>query len=520
MTAALAAQRQTSSVTVVSNSPLGASSATTMAGGGITLPSETFTPEEFISEVMRCGADINDRKLVKAVAETSPTIFKRLCEEIHLPIWKRDKYTFGIIPDEKARMAGYHLASGMAREIKAHGIRCVEDFTLVDLILDDDTCVGCLGISDDGTLYLVRSKSVVLATGGYAGIYLRNDNPPGITGNGLILAFEAGAQLRDMEFIQFVPGFDDPQLPETIFQPPPFPAGLKVVNSKGDDIFRKHFQEEIDLNEAILRYRDRLTLALKRECDSGESVMVEFSGVNEVDWNRYYCLKLLSYYQNYERGKPIGISPIAHFTMGGVVIDERARTSVKGLFAAGEVAGGLHGANRMSGVALTECLVFGEIAGKSASEYSKECDINLDKICEGVYEDKIADFWALEGLTNGKNSPLALYKRLQRYVWTYLSPIREATSLKQFKTKLEQFKKDVAEGFRVEDVRDLKRVIRLRKMLALIDIVRLACELREESRGGHYRSDYPAQNDEDWRKSIFLEKKEGKLSHYSRRTDL
>ena len=220
--------------------------------------------------------------------------------------------------------------------------------------------------------FALTAKALILATGGAAALYLRHDNPKRILGDGYRLALEAGATLQDMEFVQFYPlALAEPGLPPLVIPPRLADCG-RLVNGHEEDVLDKYGIEERPAGE---RARDRLSQALFKEIyRDGLDVWLDLSRLPDEKWQIDPFSAALGHLLGDRYGarrRPVRVAPVAHHVMGGGKIGHRGATTVPGVFAAGEVAGGLHGANRMGGNALSETLVFGARAGTAAAEWAK-----------------------------------------------------------------------------------------------------------------------------------------------------
>jgi aspartate oxidase len=321
----------------------------------------------------------------------------------------------------------------------------------------------------------------VLATGGAAALYLRHDNPKSMLGDGYGLALEAGATLQDMEFVQFYPlALAEPGLPPFLI--PPALADLgRVTNTHGEDILAKYAITEKPVAE---RARDHFSRALFQEIyREGHTVQLDLRRLSEKDWQvdpfTASTRRILG--ERYgARQRPIQIAPVAHHVMGGVRIDPDGATTIPGLFAAGEVTGGLHGANRMGGNALSETLVFGRRAGKSAAAWASGVP-RAGKAVGPSRDNGPLSPWAVPVSAAPSTERL---KTLQTIMWEEGGIIRRREGLVQALRWLD----------RTGSKGDLKTHFVFRTAAV---ILRAALK-REESRGAHYRSDFPASDDERW----------------------
>jgi succinate dehydrogenase/fumarate reductase flavoprotein subunit len=206
--------------------------------------------------------------------------------------------------------------------------------------------------------------------------------------------------------------------------------------------------------------------------------------------------------------KPFEAMPSQHFFMGGVKIDPACKTNVEGLFAVGEVSGGVHGANRLSGVALTELFVFGSIAGRSACQYaSSQKAVSVDAPAIANEKQRLNAFMKK---TKGIR-PYELKMKIQDLMWRFMGPVRDAAGMQFVISELEQIQKLQTEemGIGSEDGiynRDRMEAIEVPMMLQTALLVARAGLCREESRGSHFRNDFPDTNDDVWRQNIIMQK--------------
>jgi succinate dehydrogenase/fumarate reductase flavoprotein subunit len=459
-----------------------------LAGGGWLVPSEDFPPDEYVRLVMETGKEINDAKLVRIIAQGAEAMI-RVLKEMGIPLERRGRTHRLVDVGTSRRIPGVILMDALLEHIRDELITALRWFSVTELLLDGGRASGAIGILKDEGQVVIDAKSVVLATGGGGGIYRRHDNHRRIMGDGYCLALGAGLPLRDMEFVQCYPlGLAEPQLPPLIIYPP-YPKEAKAIDSQGEDLIKKHGLT-FDLNESIIGYRDQFTLVLSREIERGK-VYLDYTGVPEEEWGKPPLSRLERINPDFKK-RPFSIAPIVHFFMGGVEIDEHARTAIPGLFAAGEVTSGVHGANRTGGNALTECAVFGDIAGESAARHAM-----------GVRREKsngeaLARRVPLKDKT-GKSRQLL--REVQDLTWAHAGPIRNAKSLREGLSRVSEMEGGLAEleaAGRSLELHEVKGSLLISKA-----IMRASLE-RKESRGAFYRDDFPERDDENWLKNILL----------------
>ena len=459
-----------------------------LVGGGWLVPSKDFPPDEYVHVTLEGGKRINDVKLLRVLGQRGEAMM-RVLGEMGVPLEKRSNRMWWVKMDTGKRSAGIVLMDPLLEHTKDERIVVLPWLSIIELLMDDGRASGAVGISRDMGPVVIDAKSVVLATGGGGGIYKRHDNHRRTRGDGYWLALQVGLPLRDMEFVQFYPlGLAEPHLPP-LMVPPPIPKEGKAIDSEGQDIVEKHGLR-FDLNEFIMEYRDQLTLILTTETERGK-VYLDYTGVPEEKWetprlNRFGRINPAS------RNRPFAVAPVVHFFMGGVEINEFAQTAIPGLFAAGEVTAGVHGANRIGGNALMECAVFGDIAGESAALYAM--GVRRGKSKRGAVPGKF--LWKEE-----RKEVKELFLEVQDLTWTHAGPIRNGQSLQEGLSRVPEMEERLleleADGKSLE-LNEVKGSVLISKA-----IMRASLE-REESRGAFYREDFPQSDDDHWLKNIFL----------------
>jgi succinate dehydrogenase/fumarate reductase flavoprotein subunit len=450
------------------------------------------------------GRFINDRRLLKLVTQgaVGQIEFLQKCgvrfseqggriKVVHTPGHSYPRHVHG------QYRSGMDFIIPLRAYAERIGVRLMDRVFITRLISSGGRIAGATGIAQDGTFLTLAANCIVLATGGFARAYLHNNNAAGITGDGHALAFELGVPLKDMEFIQFYPtasGALGTRL--FLYEAFIFQAGAVLRNALGDDIIAKY-----GLNDPMAMTRDRLTRAVMREILEGRGVtggvIVDLSTVPEEELAA--LRHLLPAESTLERD--VIVSPTAHFCMGGISIDESAETTVPGLFAAGEVCAGVHGANRLGGNALSEVFAMGGIAGMRAAQRAQESS-------QPAFPEKmvLAERDRLDSfLSSGGGDLGALRRDLKHLMWLKAGIIRSGEGLEGALESIEGLTASL-KGARVKDYRELIRYLELEDMLILSEMVCRAALLRTESRGAHYRSDYPEEDNDRWLKSIQIRK--------------
>jgi len=430
--AALEAARNRAAVMVVSKGSIGGACNSALAGGGFTMAAGTFTEEDHVAETLGAGKNLNDLPLVQELAAKGRDAARFLeAEGIDLSpqrtgyrVYDRKKWESG------GTLGGSVLMGKMRQEVLANGrITVLPHFFVGKILSEEGRATGVAGIDAGGSPCVISCRAMVLAAGGGGGIYRRSDNHKGALGDGYAVALEAGLSLAHMEFVQFYPlGFAEPGLPQAIIYPP-FPKEARILDNGGNDFLKKH-HFSMTLPEFMISSRDRASLLIYQESRKG-AVFLDYTRVPHEKW-REYPLSLFPKGRFDFTRKPFRISPVAHFFMGGIPITPRGETAMKGLFAAGEVTAGVHGANRLGGNALTECLVFGARSGLSAVEYAGAAQ--RGRPSPG------ADAWlrSFRGGRGGKEKIAPLLRRIREIAWTCAGPVRNDEGMKKGLSLLEE----------------------------------------------------------------------------------
>lgn len=489
--AAIAGREKGLDVCVISKRSPGKATSTGISSGVFASARDGVTGDDHMARTLEAGRGINQQDLAKILVEEGP---KRLKELIQ---WGM-KAEFGegrLYSKGRPPFCGEEIVRCLVARNKALGTRLIGSLIVAGLCMVEG-CAGVMGyLVDSGHWVTVCSKALILATGGAGALYLRHDNPRGILGHGYVLALEAGALLQDMEFVQFYPlGIAEPGHPPFLITPMLADQG-HIFNTRGEDILAKY---DIQERPAALRARDKLSRAIFAEIyRNGNEVWVDLMGVSEENWRKEpisASTRRIIEEGFGERTCAVRVAPMAHHVMGGIMIDSSGGTSVPGLFAAGEVTGGLHGANRMGGNALTETMVFGKRAGEAAAAWAKDRgEIKTKQLVDELE----ARTFRSRGKGSGSNGA-QLQANLKKILWEEGGIIRNGRGLHR---ALEEVKAihDAALNLSTEnDPKVVQQVLDLRFGSQVAGLILEAARQREESRGAHFREDFPDQNDNKW----------------------
>jgi succinate dehydrogenase/fumarate reductase flavoprotein subunit len=501
MRAALAAKGKGVDVLLVSKTPIGKSTCTYMSGGAFSLAVGGVSKETHLMNTLQTGKGLNARELVEILVEEAPERVRELEQFGLVGEWQKGRFfCLG-----KPPAWGAPLANILANTTKKQGVSVLPWVMIFDLLVEDGKAIGALGFDfRKGELLELTAKAIILANGGGGALYQRHDNPVRTTGDGYALAFLAGCQLRDMEFVQFIPpGLAESGKPAILIAPSLSDAG-KVVNSLGEDILKKY---QITEKPVAVRSRDSFSLAIFIEEAEGRKVFLDLRSLSEMEWPKDNMAQsqrdLLV--NNFSCGqKPLRISPMCHHFMGGVVTDQNGGTGISGLFAAGEVSGGVHGANRMGGNALDEVLVFGYRAGGAAAEWAKKqtCDRKAETFIRermGVFQKKSRS--PARGL-----SPRVMKKMLGEILWKKSGILREGEGLEGAIESLRRIRAERLPEIKAETPKEILEKMEVENATLVGEMITRSALMRQESRGAQFRKDFPQTDDQNWKGSIFLKK--------------
>jgi len=514
MMAAVEAADSSLSILIVSKGAVGNSGATLMAGANFAavLPEGEETGDRISShaeETCMAGAGINDPDLVRTLAANAPGDLLFL-ERLGLNFIKRagrfdlrkppghlrPRTVFTINPGFPLHIRGKSITAPLRRQVLERSIPRMEGVSIIKLVVDNGRIVGALGVRRrSGEMIAVECRAVILASGGGGFLYERNTNPGGITGDSYALAMEAGCSLRDMEFVQFFPcvHLGSPRIP---IASPLLSDGAVLRNKEGERFLARYEPERMELAT-----RDAVSQAIYREIRQGGGVKggvyLDITGVPR-DLLAFRFPDLIAAFQ--KRGIDlhtvwIPVTPAAHFFMGGVAIDPSCRTSIHGLYVAGEASGGIHGANRLSGNGLSDALVFGRIAGWSAIRYAGERE------SVSLPDEAFRPVVARSGPRIGREKIQTLRRALKKTMWEEVGIVRRGTGLAEALARMEAWQNSLEEG-QPERPEDRSAFFEVRSMLLASRAVASAALIREESRGAHFRDDFPVTKAE-WVKSVY-----------------
>ena len=484
---------------------------TVMAEGGIAAAMANVDSGDdwrtHFRDTMRGGKLLNNWRMAQIHAQEAPDRVREL--EQWGALFDRTKdgeilqRAFGGHTFRRLCHVGDRTGLEMIRTLQDRGVQMGIDVymecTITRLLKDGDRVAGAFGYwREQGRFVVFRAKSIVIATGGIGKAFKITSNSWEYTGDGMALAYDAGAELKDMEFVQFHP---------TGMVWPPGVQGILVteaVRGEGGILRNKlgeRFMEKYDPKRMELSTRDVVARSIYTEVREGRGT--EHGGAY-LDISHkpaeYVKKKLPSMYHQFKEladvditKGPMEVGPTCHYMMGGIRVDaETTQSSLPGLFAAGEAAAGLHGANRLGGNSLSDLLVFGRRAGLAAADHAKTVqNTSLDSTqIEAAAREMLAPFERKDG-----ENPYTIHRDLQDVMQNLVGIFRTREDLTRAMEELEKLKAR-AERLSVEGSRMFNPgwhlAQDLKSMLTVSEAVTRSALAREESRGAHSRIDYPA----------------------------
>lgn len=514
--AALSARQAGATVIVVGKRQIGrsGSSVNTTGGFAAVLPDLNADDDRrlHVIDTIAGGGFVNDRRLVRVLAEEAPARLHELLKigvqfrgaggHLHLSPSGDHTRSRVLVPKN---MRGIDLTLPLREAALAAGVDFLEDCIILDLLKEDGSVAGALGVNrlrPEG--YVFHAGAVILAAGGAGQLFCTTSNPVDVCGSGYALAFRAGARLRDMEFIQFYPWrlirpFKSTRVP---IQPSTFALGARLYNSRGE-----RFMGDYDPLRWESTTRDLSARGIADQINKGLSVeggvVLDVSGVpdEQFRFENPRVVDLLERKNVDYRSIQLIVAPEAHYFMGGVDIDVQGQASLPGLFAAGENAGGVHGGNRLNSNSVPDTQVFGHRAGMAAAARVRACGLReIDK-------QAVAELTAvLDGLVPGEaSSEIADERaRLREAMSRTLGLVRDAAGL----ALALETARDVHARVRAVDVHTHADLLAKADLMDLCETAQ-ACAAsaicRTESRAAHFRSDFP-DSEPSWVRTVLYDR--------------
>jgi fumarate reductase (CoM/CoB) subunit A len=521
--AAISAAQQSVDVVIVEKLFPSRSGLTMMAMGGMDWPdaSDPHDLQAHFNDVVRVGQNLNDENLVEVLGKEA--------KERGLEL---EKWGANILKDEEGRHAtsspnitghstprsryipGPQIMWPMMAQLTGYdNISLLSNTFITRLLVINNRVCGAIGLDiKTGNLIVFRSKATVIATGGAGELWKLTTNGAfglrgGAAGNGFVLAYHAGALLIDMEMIQFSPLMFYPPYCELFGNPMQVIdwSKAKLVNNKGEEFLklpipRDEFARKIFHEIEAGNGTERGAVIIDITTSPLSSIDIENNFEDYLGKNKWKIIKGMMGDKKLKELK-IEIGPgAAHHIMGGIKINERTETNLEGLFAAGEAAASVHGANRAPGEALADIMVFGSRAGTYSASFAKRqrfFEINWESVREG--QSRINSFFKQK---QEPASSVYIRRKIKNNMSDYTGVVRNSKGLEKAITELAQIRKNDLPRIQVPPIKTyniaLIDALETCNMVDAAEIISRSALSRHESRGAHYMQDYPDRDDESW----------------------
>ncbi len=479
-------------VVLVSKSIAGKGGCTTMAEGGYNaVLREADSCEIHREDTLRGGAYLNDPALVDALVAEAP---ERMADLIR---WGA---VFDVTDDREVAQrpfggqrfprtcyagdrTGHEMMATLMERLDTTGTTVLSEYAVIDLLTEGGRVTGAAALDNRGDLVVLRADSTVLATGGGTQIYDISTNSAAGTGDGFALGYRAGAGLIDMEMVQFHPTgavYPYDARGRLVTEAVRGEGGF-LLNTRGERFMERYDPERMELSTRDVVARAIATEVLEgRGTDQGGVYLdVTHLAAEEIETRLPVMLEQFLAYGVDIRKEPMVVAPTAHHIMGGLAITPECRTTLPGLFACGEVTGGVHGANRLGGNALADTQVFGKRAGETAGKAPtrrKSTDPEQIEALEHM----------LTGYLEGSASPAGVRRELKLAMWNHVGIFRTADDLRAAFATIDRL---AGLPLRAASPRNFIECCTVRNMCTTASLVVRSALLRPENRGAHVRTD-------------------------------
>ena len=540
--AAIAARDMGMRALLVSKGPLARCGATPMAGADFALDGRTLSqmgfagepkdsPEAFFNDIVYQGFHLNNQRLLEQYVSSAPDRLQELLD-------------WGVKPKSSEERAvyttGLKIIDVLQRRAKSGGVSFLEDLMMLDLIVRNGQAIGAVGLDvKSGRFVTISAKSVVIATGGWHKAFWPTTGSRDLSGDGIAMASRAGAQVGNMEFVTFAcpillsPPYCQGSLATYIMI---LTGGGRLINREGNEFLKKY--DPIVAEKGTHMEWNKLFLSIASAIEVRDGQGSPLGGVyydqGDVPWPlfeaevtksipnwKYKALDLKPLAEIMRQGRSLEVGGVAEYFDGGIVINASFETDVDGLFAAGECALGPFGANRVCS-AITEMLVQGADAGKNAASYALGHDQERPTTDEAY-----AIILPAEQILEKKSSvhPAAVRREVQMNAHQYLGPVRNQKELEIFLTFLTSIKEEQLPEMSPSSAhrnynKEWIDVLELNNMVLLLECSVRSALMRTESRGVHYREDYPYTDNNNWLKESLVTADRGYLEIEFRNPDI
>ncbi len=540
MYAAIAAADAGAQVLLADQSLVGRGGATIMAQMTVAAALAEAEPDDWqlhLQDTLKAGRGLCD-----------PALAELLCREAPDRIREMDRWQVGWARDDAGNIAqvmapghsrkrccyvdvlntGPAIAATLRKQVARHGrIRRVSNLIVTDLLCDGDGCRGAAGyLMADGAPVAIAAGATIIAAGGLTKLYRRNSASANMGGHSYALALQAGAELIDMEFVQFFPiGHLAPRLvgmDPIMWDPFRYKLGGRLLNGMREDFIGRYDTGAQGSNSgAYTTTRDLTTFAILSEAAAGRGsphggAYLSFQHLPEAELVAAFgpvIDKLRANGIDLTR-MDVEVAPITHYHMGGIRVNPAMETGIAGLYAAGEAVGGANGANRLSGNAIPEALVFGWVAGQAAAAHAATGHTSRALPAAGLAQAADTLAGLLRQPNGGEDAVAALERRLPVLMWDKVGPFRNDAGLRAALAELRDMQAalaGIAVGSEAAFNMRLLSWYDLRAALRTAEAIALAALRRTESRGAHQRDDHPLMQD-NWTRNLAVRLNGGELA--------
>jgi len=496
---------------------------TVMAEGGINAALGNLDPQDdwmvHGEDTCRAGAYLNNQRLVEILVKKAPervldlenfgAVFSRTPDGLIMqrPLghqtYRRTCYA--------GDRTGHEILSTLVEEIRRRYVEVHDEIFVTSLLKDGNRVAGVTAVDvKSGDFKVYRAKATIVATGGAGRVYEVTTNAQADVGSGYAMAYKAGVELIDMEQFQFHPtsmAFPESARGRLVTEGVRGEGGI-LLNKYGERFMKRYNPKLMDLAG-----RDQVARAIATEIREGrgtehDAVYLDISYIP----SRIIEERLPTMLQDFLdvgvdiREEPMEVTPSAHHAMGGIRIDVDGSTNLKGLFAAGEVTGGVHGGNRVGGNALADINVFGAIAGESAAKFALQEDLpSLNR--EEIEKERDRVFAPLERKEGVRQ--VDVRRRLTKLMWDKVGIFRNGKELEEALQEIIRMRREdipqlYVEGKFTRYNNEWIGALEISDMLLVSEMITRSALMRRESRGAHYRTDYPKPDHVNWFKNIVV----------------
>jgi len=476
---------------------------------------KTVSPAEesevIYKRIIQAGQGLADRKLAQVLVEDGREV-RRTLEKwglVHPPTEAPSVFAEGI-------SRWIDPMPGLGNIVRASDdIKVLEHSMITDLLIQEGICIGAIGIGEkSGETFIVKANSTILATGGDAQLFRVNFHPSCVTGDGYAAGYNAGAELVNMEFMQVFPSTVYPtsnHLSWVVWEEMP-----RIVNVNGDEFIQNYLPEGVTVKDCMDQHCTHgpfstsdlskfIEVATVKEINAGrgnehDACYIDINALKRISelyhqWFEYRGVDFTKHYSEFSVGH--------HCSNGGLKINENGQTTIPGLYAVGETATGPHGADRLGGSMMAFCQIFGKRAGKHAAESAKSNRVpELKRSTTEPHKHRISE---LEE-SKGDQQPSSLINLLQKIAWENLLVVRSKNGLNEVLDEIGRIRDELMLRLTINNQQELIRALELGNLIQVGEMVARGALMRTESRGGHYRDDFPERDDTNWAQVITIKK--------------